>query len=173
MRRTTTSVLAFFCASDPDRHVICDRSFQIGSSPNMTVNPKRLSIVAKCALCSTKTELFVCTHCDEVICQVCVNKHRAALNDTLNDHWFQCQAKFHRLSQLSSKNHRCSSPCTFSFSSSDLDNYDRDLLVFDKEIARVHGMIEQRYADFIRLIDHEKNALLIAIDDHVESIAAK
>ena len=64
-------------------------------------------------------------------------------------------------------------PMSLLSSSSNLDNYDRDLLVFDKEIARVHGMIEQRYADFIRLIDHEKNILLIAIDDYVKSITAK
>jgi hypothetical protein len=69
----------------------------------MTANPKPLSIVAKCALCSTKTELFVCPHCDEVICQICVNKHRSELNETLKEHWFKCKTKFHNLCQLSSK----------------------------------------------------------------------
>ncbi len=69
----------------------------------MTANPKPLSIVAKCALCSTKTELFVCPHCDEVICQKCVNKHRLELNDTLKEHWFKCKTKFHNLCQTSSK----------------------------------------------------------------------
>ena len=68
----------------------------------MTVNPKALSIVAKCALCSTKTELFICPHCDEVICQTCVNKHRALLNDTLKEHWFKCQTKYENLRQLES-----------------------------------------------------------------------
>ena len=69
----------------------------------MTANPKPLSIVAKCALCSTKTELFVCPHCDEVICQKCVNKHRLELNDTLKEHWFKCKTKFQNLCQTSSK----------------------------------------------------------------------
>ncbi len=66
-------------------------------------NPKALSIVAKCALCSTKTELFVCPHCDEVICQICVNKHRSLLNETLKEHWLKCKTKFQHLCQLSSK----------------------------------------------------------------------
>lgn len=70
----------------------------------MTANPKPLSIVAKCALCSTKTELFVCPHCDEVICQICVNKHRSELNETLKEHWLKCQTKFQNLCKLSSKN---------------------------------------------------------------------
>jgi hypothetical protein len=69
----------------------------------MTANPKALSIVAKCALCSTKTELFVCPHCDEVICQICVNKHRSQLNETLKEHWLKCKTKFQHLCQLSSK----------------------------------------------------------------------
>jgi hypothetical protein len=68
----------------------------------MTANPKPLSIVAKCALCSTKTELFVCPHCDEVICQICVNKHRSELNETLKEHWLKCKTKFQNLCQLSS-----------------------------------------------------------------------
>ena len=65
----------------------------------MTTNPQALSIVAKCALCSTKTELFVCTHCDEVICQICVNKHRTQLTESLKEHWMKCQNKFQRLSR--------------------------------------------------------------------------
>ncbi len=69
---------------------------------SMTANPKPLSIVAKCALCSTKTELFVCPHCDEVICQICVNKHRSELNETLKEHWLKCKTKFQNLCQLSS-----------------------------------------------------------------------
>lgn len=71
----------------------------------MTTNPKGLAIIAKCALCSTKTELFICPHCDEVICQVCVNKHRSHLNSTLNEHWLKCKTKFHNLCELSSIRH--------------------------------------------------------------------
>jgi len=70
----------------------------------MTANPKPLSIVAKCALCSKKTELFVCPHCDEVICQLCVNKHRLELNETLKEYWLKCKTKYNNLCQLSSKN---------------------------------------------------------------------
>jgi hypothetical protein len=67
----------------------------------MTTNHKPLSIIAKCALCSIKTELFVCSHCDEVICQTCVDKHQVNLNETLKEHWNLCKTKFFNLSQLS------------------------------------------------------------------------
>ena len=74
------------------------------SSRNMTTtNGQALSIVAKCALCSTKTELFVCSHCDEVICQVCVNKHRTQMSETLKEHWLKCQMKYHHLCRFLSK----------------------------------------------------------------------
>lgn len=85
-------------------HLRDQYSFVDCVSLSMTATPKPLSIVAKCALCSTKTELFVCPHCDEVICQICVNKHRSVLNETLKEHWIKCQVKFQNLSQLSSKN---------------------------------------------------------------------
>jgi len=67
----------------------------------MTTNLKPLSIIAKCGLCSIKTELFVCSHCDEVICQVCVDKHQLKLNETLKENWNLCKRKFYDLYQLS------------------------------------------------------------------------
>jgi len=67
----------------------------------MTTNHKPLSIIAKCASCSLKTNLFVCSHCDEVICQKCVDKHQLKLNEILKDHWDLCKTKFLNLSRLS------------------------------------------------------------------------
>ncbi len=67
----------------------------------MTTNYKSLSIIAKCALCSIKTELFVCSHCDEVICQKCVDQHQLKLNETLKEHWHLCQTKYLDLCRLS------------------------------------------------------------------------
>ncbi|CAF5174937.1 unnamed protein product, partial [Rotaria magnacalcarata] len=43
---------------------------------SMTANHRPLSIIARCALCSIKAELFVCSHCDKVICQICLDKHQ-------------------------------------------------------------------------------------------------
>ncbi|CAF0782506.1 unnamed protein product [Adineta ricciae] len=119
----------------------------------MTATPKPLSIVAKCALCSTKTELFVCPHCDEVICQVCVNKHRSILNETLKEHWLKCKTKFQNLSQLS-------------------NNYDRDFGSVENEIDRIRQMLERRYLEFVQSIDNKKNTLLIQIEDHIRSTSS-
>lgn len=73
---------------------------------SMTATAKPLGIIARCAECSTKTQLFVCPHCDNVICQVCVNKHRSELNATLKEHWSTCKTKYLNFCHLSSK--RCS-----------------------------------------------------------------
>ena len=139
----------------------------------MTANAKPLSIIAKCALCSTKTELFVCPHCDEVICQICVNKHRSELGETLKEHWLQCRNKFLHLRQLSSKHHVRASLRWPIGCHRHLDTYDKDLTVVEAEIDRVRTMIEQRYSDFVRLIASEKNNLLIHIEEYIKSISSK
>lgn len=139
----------------------------------MTANAKPLSIIAKCALCSTKTELFVCPHCDEVICQICVNKHRSELGETLKEHWLQCRKKFLHLRQLSSKHHVRASLRWPIGCLRHLDTYDKDLTVVEAEIDRVRTMIEQRYSGFVRLIASEKNNLLIHIEEYIKSISSK
>jgi len=116
----------------------------------MTVNVKPLSIVAKCALCSTKTKLFVCPHCDEVICQICVNKHQLELNETLKD-WLKCKTRFQNICQLS-------------------NTYDKDFVIVENEIDQIRQRIEQKYLDIVQLIDNEKNGLLIKIEDYIGSI---
>jgi len=67
----------------------------------MTTNIKPLSIVAKCALCSIKTELFVCSHCDEVICQKCLDSHQVKYQEILKEQWINCEKKFQNLSRPS------------------------------------------------------------------------
>ncbi|CAF2793634.1 unnamed protein product [Rotaria sp. Silwood2] len=119
----------------------------------MTTNPKALSIVAKCALCSTKTELFICPHCDEVICQACVNKHQSELNETLKEHWLKCKTKFHNLCQLS-------------------NTYDKDFVLIENEMYRIRQIIEQQYSDVVQSIESEKNTLLIKLEDYIKSITS-
>jgi hypothetical protein len=68
---------------------------------SMTTNHKPLSIVAKCGLCSIKTELFVCSHCDEVICQKCVDKHQVKQSETLKEQWNLSKTKYLHLCRLS------------------------------------------------------------------------
>ncbi|CAF1945604.1 unnamed protein product [Rotaria magnacalcarata] len=119
----------------------------------MTTNPQALCIIAKCALCSTKTELFICPHCDEVICQVCVNKHQSQLNDTLKEHWLKCKTKYHNLCLLS-------------------NTYDKDFIVIENEMYRIRQIIEQQYTDIIQSIDSEKNSLLIKLEDYIKSITS-
>lgn len=75
--------------------------FSDEKSLSMTTNSKPLSIIAKCAICTIKTELFVCSHCDEVICQKCVDKHQVKLNETLKEQWNICKTKYQNLSRLS------------------------------------------------------------------------
>ena len=69
----------------------------------MTANHKPLAIIAKCALCSIKTELFVCSHCDEVICQTCVDKHQSKQHETLKEQWNTCRNKYNHLCQSSGR----------------------------------------------------------------------
>lgn len=66
----------------------------------MTTNHIPLTVIAKCAACSIKTNLFICSHCDEVICQTCVDKHQVKLHETLKEQWNLCKTKFENLSQL-------------------------------------------------------------------------
>ncbi|CAF0919473.1 unnamed protein product [Rotaria sordida] len=119
----------------------------------MTANPKALSIVAKCALCSIKTELFICPHCDEVICQTCVNKHQSQLNETLKEHWLKCKTKFHNLCQLS-------------------NTCDKDFVLVENEMSRIRQIIEQQYLDVVESIESEKNTLLIKLEDYIKSITS-
>lgn len=118
---------------------------------SMTTLAKPLSIVAKCALCSTKTELFVCPHCDEVICQLCVNKHQSELNETLKEHWLQCKSKFQQLQE---------SPDEATPPHSGADSC-------EEEVDHIRQTIEQRHLDFVRLIDKEKHALLVRLEDYL------
>ncbi len=57
-----------------------------------------------------------------------------------------------------------------SFSS---DTCDKDFELVENEIDRIRQMIEQRYLDFVQLIDSEKNILLIKIEDYIGSITSK
>lgn len=143
----------------------------------MTANPKPLSIVAKCALCSTKTELFVCPHCDEVICQICVNKHQSELNETLKEHWLKCKIKFQNLTQLSSLTKILFWTLRFFYYDFvfllNIDTYEKDFGSIENEILRTRQLIEQQYSDVIQLIDQEKNILLIKIQDYIQSITSK
>jgi membrane-anchored protein YejM (alkaline phosphatase superfamily) len=133
----------------------------------MTTNPKPLSIIAKCALCSIKTELFVCSHCDEVICQECVDKHQLKLNETLQEHWNLCRTKYDNLCRLSGfRKKKQNSFKNLNYLS--LDIYDKDMINVESEIDRIRLIIEQRYMNLIQLIDNEKNNLLNKIEEHVQ-----
>ena len=50
-----------------------------------------------------------------------------------------------------------------------LDNYDKDFVSIENQIDQIRHMVEQRYLDFVRLIDTEKNTILIKIEDHIRS----
>lgn len=67
----------------------------------MSAIHRPLSIVAKCALCSIKTDLFICSHCDKVICQICIDKHQPNLKETLKEQWSLCKTKYLNLYELS------------------------------------------------------------------------
>ncbi|CAF0925933.1 unnamed protein product [Rotaria sordida] len=115
----------------------------------MTTNHKPLSIIAKCALCSIKTELFVCSHCDKVICQICVDKHQLKLNEILKEQWNLCKTKYFNLYRLS-------------------DIYAKDMVNIENEIDRIRLLINQRSMDLVNLIEHEKNNLLNKIEEYIQ-----
>ncbi|CAF3353765.1 unnamed protein product [Rotaria sp. Silwood1] len=115
----------------------------------MTTNHKPLSIIAKCALCSIKTELFVCSHCDKVICQICIDKHQLKLNETLKEQWNLCKTKYFNLFRLS-------------------DNNAKDMENVENEIDRIRLLINQRYMDLVNLLEQEKNNLLNKIEEYIQ-----
>ncbi|CAF0795297.1 unnamed protein product [Rotaria sordida] len=115
----------------------------------MTTNHKPLSIIAKCALCSIKTELFVCSHCDKVICQICVDTHQLKLNEILKEQWNLCKTKYFNLYRLS-------------------DIYAKDMVNIENEIDRIRLLINQRSMDLVNLIEHEKNNLLNKIEEYIQ-----
>ncbi|CAF1354676.1 unnamed protein product [Adineta steineri] len=115
----------------------------------MTTNHKPSSIIAKCSSCSIKTNLFVCSHCDEVICQKCFDKHQVNLNETLKEHWNLCKRKYINLCQQS-------------------DNYDKDMINVENEIDQVRLRINKRRMDLVHLIENEKNNLLNKIEEYIQ-----
>ena len=115
----------------------------------MTTNYKPSAIVAKCGLCSIKTELFVCSHCDEVICQKCLDQHQVKQSEVLKENWNLSKTKYHHLCRLS-------------------DNYDKDLNNVNKEINRIRLLIDQRYMNLVQLIENEKNQLLNQIEEYLQ-----
>ncbi|CAF2378948.1 unnamed protein product [Rotaria sp. Silwood2] len=115
----------------------------------MTTNHKPLSIIAKCASCSMKTELFVCSHCDKVICQICVEKHQLKLNETLKEQWDLCKTKYFNLFRLS-------------------DNNAKHMENIENEVDRIRLLINQRSMDLVNLIEHEKNNLLNKIEEYMQ-----
>jgi len=131
----------------------------------MTTNHKPLSIIAKCASCSLKTNLFVCSHCDEVICQKCVDKHQLKLNEILKDHWDLCKTKFLNLSRLSGIIKTRRIDCFLKFH---IDLHDKDSINVENEIDQVRFMIDQRRMDLVHLIENEKNNLINKLEEYIQ-----
>jgi hypothetical protein len=52
------------------------------------------------------------------------------------------------------------------------DVYDKDLLAIENETDRIRMMIEQRYLDFVQMIEHEKNTLLFNIEAYIRSLSS-
>jgi len=132
----------------------------------MTTNHRPLSIIAKCGLCSIKTELFVCSHCDEVICQTCVDKHQVKQNETLKEHWNLCKTKYIHLSRLSGLRTKQISCWIILFPYVDI--YDKDIINVENEIDRIRLLIDQRYMNLVQLIENEKNNLLNKLEEYLQ-----
>lgn len=133
----------------------------------MTSNSKPLAIVAKCALCSIKTELFVCSHCDEVICQTCVDKHQPKPSETLKEQWNTSRTKYLQLCPLSGRKRaffRHLDHCVWSL----VDLFDKDVVNVEQEIDRIRVAVDQRYINLIQLIEREKKNFLNQIEEHFQ-----
>lgn len=113
----------------------------------MIANIKPLSIIAKCALCSIKTELFVCSHCDEVICQKCLDSHQIKYQEVLKEQWISCEKKLQNLSRSS-------------------EAYDKEIVNAENEITRLHHLIEQRFRHLIENLESEKTNLCNKLDEY-------
>ncbi|CAF1574675.1 unnamed protein product [Rotaria magnacalcarata] len=115
----------------------------------MTANHRPLSIIARCALCSIKAELFVCSHCDKVICQICLDKHQLQLNEILKEQWGLCKTKYLNLYHLS-------------------DNHAKEMVNVENEMDRIRLLVNQRYTDLVNLIENEKNNVLNNIEENIQ-----
>ncbi|CAF1904121.1 unnamed protein product [Rotaria magnacalcarata] len=132
----------------------------------MTANHRPLSIIARCALCSIKAELFVCSHCDKVICQICLDKHQLQVNEILKEQWGLCKTKYLNLYHLSD-NH-----------AKEMVNVENEmdrirLLVNQRytdlnEMDRIRLLVNQRYTDLVNLIENEKNNVLNNIEENIQ-----
>ncbi|CAF3995991.1 unnamed protein product [Rotaria magnacalcarata] len=116
---------------------------------SMTANHRPLSIIARCALCSIKAELFVCSHCDKVICQICLDKHQLQLNEILKEQWGLCKTKYLNLYHLS-------------------DNHAKEMVNVENEMDRIRLLVNQRYTDLVNLIENEKNNVLNNIEENIQ-----
>ncbi|CAF5200546.1 unnamed protein product, partial [Rotaria magnacalcarata] len=108
-----------------------------------------LSIIARCALCSIKAELFVCSHCDKVICQICLDKHQLQVNEILKEQWGLCKTKYLNLYHLS-------------------DNHAKEMVNVENEMDRIRLLVNQRYTDLVNLIENEKNNVLNNIEENIQ-----
>jgi len=57
-----------------------------------------INVIAKCQLCNIRSELTVCSHCDNVICMKCIDEHQ----NTIKIEWETCRNKFESIYQRSS-----------------------------------------------------------------------
>lgn len=62
-------------------------------------------VLAKCQSCNVKSELFVCNHCDGVICTKCAGEHQSVINNRIRNEWNQCKIKFQAFHEQSSINY--------------------------------------------------------------------
>ena len=49
-----------------------------------------------------------------------------------------------------------------------IDTYNKDSILVENEIDRIRQIIEQQYLDVVKLIDNEKNSLLIKLEEFIK-----
>lgn len=58
-----------------------------------------------CSICKMKTNpIVLCQHCQNDICEICINKHYKLIIDLLQTQWKECREKFETINQ-----HACTS----------------------------------------------------------------
>ncbi|CAF1416398.1 unnamed protein product [Didymodactylos carnosus] len=105
-----------------------------------------------CKICSKKSNyLFICDHCNEEICDKCMDKHRAEVTERINKKWLKCKQQFAINNELLSK-------------------AEKNITSVVNELKMIRITVEQRATDLINMIENERDNILERLDDHITPV---
>ncbi|CAM4791122.1 unnamed protein product [Rotaria magnacalcarata] len=121
-------------------------------TPPPPTPPNSDAVIARCHSCGNKCQVIVCEHCDHFVCLKCAEEHRTTIKvDTqgLKNKWQECKNKYNTLLQK-------------------LNQYNRDRVQIESDLAAIRVAVEQRSHDTIQYIINQREALTGRINEHID-----